>query len=212
MYVHDLNTRCKIFGGLFLVLTSSLAFIYYQKWSQLYSLLCVPAVSSAPSVLSVSSVPSVPSVSTRKHWITFQEVGGIGNDLFNFAISMQFAKTHDMDFVIARNLKMLTAFDINNITTYTSINEMPENYTVIRERNYFDCKYDASFSDRFVGLTSKGAVIFGYFQSWKYFTDIQSHLRGSLNFKPHVEATASEFIRGEVTKHTNLDDGQYILI
>ncbi|ELT96976.1 hypothetical protein CAPTEDRAFT_37310, partial [Capitella teleta] len=52
----------------------------------------------------------------------------------------------------------------------------------------------------------------GYFQSWKYFTDIQSHLRGSLNFKPHVEATASEFIRGEVTKHTNLDDGQYILI
>lgn len=167
--------------------------------------------------------------------IIFRMDGGLGNQLFQYAIGRKLAITYNTDLVLdVKTFKTYEprAFELDkfNIRAETLIDHGGVRYTPVKmplplykmmnplignfilpyitesKKDYF------KFNDKYL-RTGKNAVIRGYFQTEKYFHDISSVLNTELtvktNLSPHNEAVLQRITNSQSVS-IHIRRGDYI--
>ena len=152
-----------------------------------------------------------PQYKMNPRWISTYIVGDIGNELFDLAAALGIGRYHGLRVIVTRKMKVYNAFTLPNATVYGALSDAPGSFKVIRERMHYDCKYDSAVSVQLAPPFPQNAILWGYFQSWKYFRDVEGELRNMLTFKLPVLTSAKEFLK-ERLSWLPFDPGTYTLI
>ena len=144
-------------------------------------------------------------------------LGGMGNQMFQYACAKYLAyclKTRlvidprflSLPFYTAREY-CLDAFDIKeSLFSDISYQELPEKFTSVEEASHL--RFDMSLSE----YISKNTYLSGYWQSWKYFQEINPLIRKRFRFSAgkisETNLRLSEIIRqiNSVSIHVRRDD------
>ncbi|XP_074645978.1 galactoside 2-alpha-L-fucosyltransferase SEC1-like [Tubulanus polymorphus] len=115
--------------------------------------------------------------------------GRIGYLMFEYAILISVTERHGVIAVVPPNFDLSLVFEMTTPAVVFSENVV----TVFKERDNFQCKFDAlSNKINVTGVTASSLK--GYFQSWKYFEHYEDELRKQLIFRKYLKRAATKFI------------------
>lgn len=143
----------------------------------------------------------------HNRFVTFKPLGLFGNQMFQIATTVGYAKKHGIDYKLPKWISS-DGFDLSQIFKgpFGTANE-----SEAVEYTYYDMHYTE------IPTINKNIKLHGYFQNEKYFKDAEEDLREI--FKPHEEISYVEDIcsihvrRGDYLKypliHTNISMDYY---
>ncbi|KAL3871033.1 hypothetical protein ACJMK2_039057 [Sinanodonta woodiana] len=130
----------------------------------------------------------------KRHFITINLMGRLGNNMFQLAALMSSAKRLNYT-AFVRPKNVLNYFFLSPITSDITLT----NRKTFSERMY--AKYDSNIERL---DTNYNWTLFGYYQSWKYFYKDENLIRRSFEFSTNVSKAASQFVDGFRDKHKTI--------
>ncbi|GAB1610061.1 galactoside 2-alpha-L-fucosyltransferase 2-like [Argonauta hians] len=122
--------------------------------------------------------------------------GGLGNQMFQYATAYSIARIKNMSVLVGSNCELLKAFNLNAVVLPKVACWM---LTTRTERR--PCAFDKDT----VNFTADHHYrMQGYFQSWWYFSHVESALRQIFKFKPSIQQEAATILHAAIEKHEKL--------
>jgi len=120
----------------------------------------------------------------------------LGNTMFSFAAAIGISKLNNMTAVVERASPLVETFhilepisiDMDNTMAYTSVN-----YPEYGRRG---SAYDRGTRNLFraIGSQRNHVRLMGYFQSWRYFVNVDDRVRQNFVFREHISTAARSFL------------------
>lgn len=156
----------------------------------------------SPLVFDSSGRANVTQMGRRRRKITVELVGcaRLGNHLFGHASMLGLADRHRLDPVISSASKLfLSTFDVG----IPSENRASSGWKTCEER--ISSGYDDGVDDQIRSSSSGGAdvLLFGYFQSWRYFDHIRHRIVRHFRFKPSTTEQAAKLLKSLTDKYSH---------
>ena len=129
----------------------------------------------------------------RQRYVTAAFSGRLGNWMFVYASLLGISMKNKIKFSLQYENPLLSAFKLqfSHVNLQCSV-EMYEQKP---------CAFDATFDT----LPEDNVTIHGYLQSWKYFADVQTDVRGAFTFQEYIIKRAREILRIHTRKFSTLD-------
>jgi hypothetical protein len=141
--------------------------------------------------------------------ITFPHIGylgRLGNQMFQYSALLSVAKKHGLDFSICKsNLELYKCFDIPTqiisyynpdfIGTHNLGNDIVAGYETLFLTNneQWDRLLNTDFDSDFFNTDHNNKSIFGFFQNYKYFENVENELRKRFTFKSHYSRICKSY-------------------
>jgi hypothetical protein len=143
--------------------------------------------------------------------ITFPHLGylgRLGNQMFQYAALVGISKKHGIDFSIGKtNLELYKCFNIpNKIKSYYNPdfvgahnlgNEVTikDNYTILilNNKDQWDNLLNTNFDNKFFNTNHDNKSIFGFFQNYNYFKNVENDLRKIFTFKSNYSKICKSY-------------------
>lgn len=117
----------------------------------------------------------------------------LGNLLFNYAALRGIGAKNNLVPLLGDHFPPKSWFNLT--AKFVSKRALPDSkFVKYEEHGRRACAYD----DRVENLPWKTTKLYGFFQSWRYFSNIEKELREELTFDPNTRNTALTFIREHV--------------
>jgi hypothetical protein len=129
---------------------------------------------------------------SRKPIFTILLQGGLGNQLFGWAAAESLALKNNGTVEFSRRFLQPGQFELSKYTCAPGPSE--ENSGAFRIRTKVFKEKDFRFDERFNGINSD-ATLKGYFQSWKYFSEYQDHIRQKFSKISNTSQKYESFLR-----------------
>ncbi|KAJ8318191.1 hypothetical protein KUTeg_003282 [Tegillarca granosa] len=154
---------------------------------------------SSKIVRSVSVVSPTQSFiadsNTKSRYLCMYSIGGLGNQMFQFAAAYGIAKHSHMRLVATKHILVRQVFKIHG--------QFEDNKTKCQLARRLEEKRASSFDQRLFNIKGKMNYFIGvYTQSWKYFKDSEKELRKQFVFKDHISNIALQIIQDIWKKYT----------
>ncbi|XP_048761959.1 galactoside alpha-(1,2)-fucosyltransferase 2-like isoform X2 [Ostrea edulis] len=157
-----------------------------------------------PSSTTATTKPTLPSPITAttkapsKFYVCSTFMGGLGNNLFQFASGFGIAASKDMQFVVGESDLISRIFQLKS-SRHLLISR--DRHECARARPRVEaraCSYDKNVGNFKPDATYRVA---SYLQSWKYFQNASQELREQLKFKAQIQTKADSIIDGILKKY-----------
>lgn len=150
-----------------------------------------------------TSLPVFTNLTTAKspvqrRLISVELVGAarLGNLMFGHASMLGMANKTGLDPIVSeRNRLLLNSFDLGTA------------HEAIRTSEWLTCNeqfasaYDETFIGKILQHPDRNALMFGYFQSWRYFDHIRLRIIKEFQFKSQFRDSASKFVEAATRRH-----------
>lgn len=133
----------------------------------------------------------------QRRMISVELVGAarLGNLMFGHASMLGMADNSSLDPIVSdKNRLLLHSFDLG--TAHTTL--QTSNWSTCQEK--FASIYDESLLGK-ISQSDRNVLLFGYFQSWRYFDHIRLRIIKEFQFKSRFRDGASRFIETATLKH-----------
>lgn len=145
----------------------------------------------------------------NSHNVTMHFVGGLGNQMFQYASLFGIAKANGLKpLVDGKRNKLVGAFSkLHGVETDEEELKKIQTglgYLIYRERksNAFE---NRAFSLNFM----KNIQLVGFFQSWRYFDHVRSQVKQQMSsFKPRIAKKVNDFLASILSSHAMLGEDQ----
>lgn len=115
-------------------------------------------------------------------------MGGLGNNIFQFASTFGIAMSKNMTFIVNRNSYLNYVFKLN--VNFTNDDSLCKSFKVVIE------KLSGTYDETLLGHNSSHNLRIGtYLQSWKYFHQFKKHIREQLIFRDPIQDYVNEYIK-----------------
>ena len=115
-----------------------------------------------------------------------------GNLMFNYASLLGIARRNNMSAVLPDTFHLVEVFDINVLlVSRPQVERYLMPYRKFEEYGRRACAYDMKSEQLPEPWSTK---LIGYYQSWKYFVNVEKDLREHFRFKPEVLKSARSFL------------------
>jgi hypothetical protein len=135
-------------------------------------------------------------------------IGRLGNQMFQYSALVAIAKKHGLDFSLCNsNLDLYKCFNIpTEINTYYNPDFVATHQlktSLIKDYRTIFCETDEDFNrvlntgfdSNFFNTNHNHKSIFGFFQNYNYFENIESDLRKIFTFKPEYNKIARTYYK-----------------
>ncbi|KAK3103586.1 hypothetical protein FSP39_020359 [Pinctada imbricata] len=150
-----------------------------------------PTTSSKTTILTapkMTPVPTTPKPVSKRYYVCANRVGGLGNNLFQFATSFGVAFSKDMTAVTPQRGAINAVF---NLTKNRWLEIAPDN-SLCRGSKGRGEKQASGFDPNLINFKADSSYTLTlYLQSWRYFNDSIPELRKQLIFRSNVQNRAN---------------------
>ena len=130
----------------------------------------------------------------RNGRLALKTKGGIGNHMFQYASLLGIAERNHLFPVILDKMKLLSSvFHLHN---YQPKKSKCKRINIGGQKAGIYNKKTETIKKKLVKKNKNCAFLHGYFQSYKYFSNIEGKLRKYFTFKKGVQQVAKQFLRG----------------
>lgn len=153
--------------------------------------------STNTSLPAFSNQTATNSSAVRRRMISVELVGSarLGNLMCGHASMLGMADKTSLDPIVSdKNRLLLDSFDLGTAHKTLQVSE----WSTVEEKSA--CTYDESLIGK-ISQSDRNVLLFGYFQSWRYFDHIRLRIIKEFQFKSQTRDSASKFIETATLKH-----------
>lgn len=138
----------------------------------------------------------------KKRRISVELVGNarLGNLMFGHASMLGLATRHGLDPIVSyTNRHLVNSFDLGTETQEL----VKENWQMFEEKfaSIYDDSLDRTINNSSRSSSAKNVLLFGYFQSWRYFDEIRERVKREFQFKSIYAEQAAKYVGTITEKH-----------